>query len=816
MIFYPVFMLLALLLVGWAFPSYGQIRRYLCLEVSDPSGEAIDSVQVWAEGETPLRLPASRACFRYDPKRKWRVSAEGYGVYALNENLDALGERDTLARIMFIRSEKELETVEIEGDRTGGLERGHLNDVSGMGLYAAKKTEVLHVQQLAANLSVNLGRQIYAQIPGLNIWDTDGGGLQLSFGARGLDPNRLSSFNVRQNGYDVSADALGYPESYYTPPAEALERIEVVRGAAALQFGPQFGGMVNQVFRRGKAGYWADVNLRQTVGSFGLGVTSVGVGGQISDDVLYYNFLQYKKSEGWRPNEHLESLTGFTAVDWRLGERWKAALEFSHLHYLAQQPGGLTDAQFERDPSVSVRARNWFRVQWLLPAFTLEYKPDDRQAFELRTFGLVASRDALGNLERIHVMDLPGNRTLIADQYRNIGAELRYLSRFDVLKRWPAALLTGVRLYRGRTHQQQGEADAGSGPTFEFAENAGPNVADYRNPGDNLSAFAETVIHLTERWKMAPGVRYEAIFTRSDGYYQFTLRDMAGSVVAVSRTHEFQRRERSILLGGLGVSHRTKRGLEAFGNFTLNYRPITFSDLRIQNPNFVIDPNLQDERGWNADLGARGAVGRWLRFDASLFLLAYNNRIGEALRADQAPLYLPYRYRTNIGRSLAQGLESYLEWEPTALLKRAGGLRLVFFVNASWTKARYQQSNEPAVEGKRVEYAPECVARAGAALHWSSLRIGVQHHYTSEQFADATNARFSANASIGQVPAYSVTDVSLRWQRKRWAVDAGCNNVFNRTYYTRRAVSYPGPGILPSPPRTWYVGLEWNWKRARG
>ncbi|MFC7670651.1 hypothetical protein ACFQT0_27180 [Hymenobacter humi] len=61
---------------------------------------------------------------------------------------------------------------------------------------------------------------------GLNIWENDQGGLQLSIGGRGLDPNRTSNFNVRQNNYDISADALGYPESYYTPPTEAIKRIQ--------------------------------------------------------------------------------------------------------------------------------------------------------------------------------------------------------------------------------------------------------------------------------------------------------------------------------------------------------------------------------------------------------------------------------------------------------------------------------------------------------------------------------------------------------------------------------------------------------------
>ena len=49
----------------------------------------------------------------------------------------------------------------------------------------------------------------------------------------------------RQNGVEMSADALGYPESYYSPPIQAVEQIEIVRGAASLQYGTQFGGLIN-------------------------------------------------------------------------------------------------------------------------------------------------------------------------------------------------------------------------------------------------------------------------------------------------------------------------------------------------------------------------------------------------------------------------------------------------------------------------------------------------------------------------------------------------------------------------------------------
>ena len=122
---------------------------------------------------------------------------------------------------------------------------GRLNTVEGTRIYAGKKNEVILVDQMVGNKASNNARQVYSQFVGLNIYESGDGGLQLSIGGRGLDPNRSANFNTRQNGYDISPDVLGYPESYYTPPAEALSQIQVVRGAAALQYGTQFGGLIN-------------------------------------------------------------------------------------------------------------------------------------------------------------------------------------------------------------------------------------------------------------------------------------------------------------------------------------------------------------------------------------------------------------------------------------------------------------------------------------------------------------------------------------------------------------------------------------------
>lgn len=285
---------------------------------------------------------------------------------------------------------KHLKVVEIRDKKTGDFRS--MNQVEGMKLTAGKKTELINVEQLTVNKSTNNPRQVYAKVSGLNIFENDGSGLQLSIGGRGLDPNRTSNFNVRQNGYDISADALGYPESYYTPPVEALKKIEVIKGAAGLQYGTQFGGLLN--FEMKQPEDWkkpAVIESRQTVGSWGYFSSFNSIGGT-SGKLSYFAYAQYKRGDGWRPNSQFEALNTYADVHYHLNEKHMFGVEFTHLNYLAQQPGGLTDEMFAQDPRQSNRARNWFKVNWNLLDLEWDYHITDRTRWQTRTYGLKIGR----------------------------------------------------------------------------------------------------------------------------------------------------------------------------------------------------------------------------------------------------------------------------------------------------------------------------------------------------------------------------------------------------------------------------------------
>lgn len=168
-------------------------------------------------------------------------------------------------------------------------------------LLEGKKNELVMVNTLNANLVTNNTRQIFARVPGISIWENDGSGVQVGVASRGLSPNRSWEFNVRQNGYDVSSDVFGYPEAYYNPPMEAVERVQIVRGAAALQFGPQFGGLLNYVLKKGNPNKPFTFETQNSTGNNGLFSSYNSVGGQVGK-LNYFGYYHHRTADGWRDN----------------------------------------------------------------------------------------------------------------------------------------------------------------------------------------------------------------------------------------------------------------------------------------------------------------------------------------------------------------------------------------------------------------------------------------------------------------------------------------------------------------------------------
>jgi Fe(3+) dicitrate transport protein len=689
-----------------------------------------------------------------------------------------------------------------------------LRDVEGTAIYAGKKSEVVVLDNLTANLASNNARQIYAQVVGLNIYDNDDAGLQLSIGGRGLDPNRTANFNTRQNGYDISADVLGYPESYYTPPAEAIEQIEVVRGAASLQYGTQFGGLLNFKLRQPDKTTALSWVSRQSIGSNDLFTSFNSLSGT-SNKLGYYTYFNYKTGTNFRPNSQFESYNGHVHVEYAFTSRTKLTFEFSLLDYLAQQPGGLTDSQFEKDPTFSNRTRNWFDVDWNLYSMRLDHNISEKTDLSLTIFGLDASRKSVGFRENrvSQVDDLEAPRELIVGNYLNWGAEGRLLTRFNLFQK-KQTLLVGAKYYQSKNTERQGPGTAAADANFNFADVEYPNYArqsDFTFPNLNVALFGENIFKVSEKLSVTPGFRMEYIKTESQGEYKNILFDLAGNPILNETLPDNRDFERNFVLFGVGLGYNVSDSSELYANVSQNYRSVTFNDIRITNPSLTIDPNITDEQGYTIDMGLRGRFKKYLSFDVGAFLLSYQDRIGVVLRAVSD--IEEERFRGNIGDALTYGLESFVDWNIWETFSENENFRLNTFVNFALTESEYTRSGENNVEGKQVEFIPEINLKTGLSFGYKDILTSIQYTYLSKQFTDATNSPrdlTSQSGIIGEIPSYDILDVSLSYTYKWFKVESGINNLFDNSYFTRRATGYPGPGIIPSQPRTFYALFQFK------
>jgi len=676
---------------------------------------------------------------------------------------------------------------------------GHLLDVKGSIIYAGKKTEVIVVDSLDANKAINNSRQILGRIPGLNIVETESSGFTANgIATRGLNPIQSIEMNTRQNGYNISADVYGYNESYYIPPMEGVRRIELVRGAASLQFGAQFGGMVNYITEDAPVGKPFQFITAQTIGSFGLFNSFNSVGGNYKK-FSYYGFFQYRIMNGYRPNSQQTQFSGYAKIQYNSSEKLNYGLEYSLLRNRVQMPGGLTDSLFYANPKSSTRARNWLKSPWNVLTGYLNLTPSASTSLNIKTTYIFSSRSLVwrnedGGPEAPDNIDPATNQYVpreVGNEYMNsIATEARLLTNYKI-GNMQSTLATGIRLsYAKFKREGGGEGTTGSDFDLSITGDWGYNL-DFTTT--NLAPFAENIFRFGKNFSVTPGFRLEYLKSTAAGY----------KTTEGDKQTANQERSRTVPLFGLGLEYKISPNSSLYANITQVYRPIDYSMLEPFGVTAKIDPNLKDAYGYNSDLGYRGTIKNYLNFDISVFYLAYKDRISEVLRTDASGN--EYAYRTNASNSVHKGVEAYIEFNILKFKNPSSKSGLSIFNSLGYTDAKYTNGE---FKGNRVEAAAQVIERVGLVYSLKGFSSTFQYSYVGDAYGDATNAKISSNPIAGYIPAYSVLDFSATYKIGNFSLNGGVNNLLDESYFTRRTDEYPGPGIIPAVGRSFYLGFR--------
>ncbi len=674
--------------------------------------------------------------------------------------------------------------------------------VEGMMLTTGARSEVVTLHQIDASTADKTGRQLFAKIPGVFVYDMDGTGNQINISTRGLDAHRSWEMNVRQDGVLVNSDMYGYPASHYSPPVESMEEVRLVRGTAGLQYGSQFGGVIDYVTRPADSTRAVSYTGSHTLGSFGTQSTYNALGGRIGR-VDWLTYGAARETDGYRTASRSTYQAQFARVAWRASPALTLRAQIGRSVYRTQIPGPLTDAMFAADPQQATRARNYYSPDITVPSLTADWRAGARTNVRVQVSGLMGQRNSVmlpgfaTTPDTLLASGAYAVRQVDIDNFASRTDEVRVVHRFAVAGRMHA-LATGIAVAdNDMRRRQQGKGTAGT--AWTLALSSGDFARDVHYRSRNAALFAEQQVQLTERWSVVPGVRLEHGTT--------TLRGRLAYYDPASLPNDLRHH---FPLFGVRTEYRSRGALTWYGGWSESYRPQVLKDVIPESALERVNSDLKDATGWTLEGGVRGGhVESGITFDIGAFRMRYNNRFGSVTLTDASGSYV---YKTNLGSTVTNGLEARVDI-PLVTRRRT---RLSAFSATSLFDATYLAGSvidagaNCSLVGHQVESVPRLLSRNGVQATHDRFSATLQVSHTSATFADALNTVTpTANGARGRVPAYTLVDLNGGWQwRPGLRLAAGVNNLFDVAYFTKRPTMYPGPGIWPSDGRSLRLTVE--------
>lgn len=708
-----------------------------------------------------------------------------------------------------------LETVEVSADYDSRITGPFLPDVEGTRINAGKKTSNIVLTDLPEIANDNY-RQVIAKTPGLILSEETTP--LLSIGYRGYAPHRTQYLQVLEDGIPIHADMFGYPESYYTPPLDAVERIEFVRGGAALMYGPQPAGAINFVMKKAPLDTPFTAQSTNLVGSFDLYSNFSSFGGTVGR-VGYYGWYNHRQTDGFREANSdffLNAWGGTLSLD--ATGALRTYLNITAYDEVHGEPGGLTlsdgpDAvNYTENRNGTSRFDDRARISRYAVALISEWDVTDRTLVTFRGwwdyYRRFSRRQNGGGFGTLPTGPDAGTNSIQTQQFYTFGVEPRVRHDWDLLGE-THTFTGGMLLYHTYSPRRD---ERGDSPTANHGQTL--NLSDRRTW--YYSVFAENKFQIGNL-SITPGVRLENIWQSVDESINVSKAD-AGQSLTNETEFNF------VPLFGLGLEYAFTPGIAAYANVSQAYRPPIYTQAITTSPNTVVAGNLEENFIWNYEIGLRGDPTPWVNWDTSFFVSDSSDQIGTRT-ADNGNLTII----ENAGRSVTYGWDVAAELDfvgladelfnapgelpPPTATKSGQKTFEPLPVVTNWVDRYGSLSAYGALtlmraefvggpnDGKTPQYSPDYILRFGLVYDWRDrIKVALMSNFVGESFAD------DSNTSQRFIPAYDVWDLTVEAKvyRDTVSVIGGVNNLFDRDYYSR----IRSDGIDPAAPRNWYAGLK--------
>jgi len=653
-------------------------------------------------------------------------------------------------------------------------QQGWLPDVVGTTIFSGKKTAILDTDAQAKIVNNNY-RQLLSQTPSLLI--SEESSPLVSIGYRGLNPHRAQFTQVLQDGIPIHADQFGYPEAYYTPPLDTVDRVDFVHGGAALLYGPQPGGALNYVTHVPRKDREFSLRTQHIVGSDDLYSTFSSADGTVGN-LGYYLYYNHREGDGFRSANSdfvLDNLA--LKLIYETETAGKFIFNASTYHEEHGEPGGLTVANFGLADLTATRLFDRLELDRDFVSIGYEVEPTSDSVITSTLwwtdYTRYTARQRGGGFGTAPVGPTSTTNSIETQQFETVGLDTRYRLNWGNDGDTPHTFSTGIQLYY-----------TDSPRTDELGATPNASSGALRRASDREVLYAPVFVEnkfTFGKFSITPALRVENFRQKVNE----TLNLDSGAPLRSKEVSDH------VFLGGLGAEYAIQDDSAIYGNISQGYRPQIFSEAVPTGPSQLVNGDLEEGKSIEYELGYKTRVIDWLTLDISVFLLSFEDQIGQVVVG-------PDTVFQNVGDAIHKGVDVSAIFDITKLasLSEIYG-ELDFYINATLLDAKFSEGPN---DGLTPQYAPSYIFRTGLNYAYNgSAKVTFGGTFVDGHYTDDTNTPGR------QVPAYMVWDLTAEVKvHKNVRLLAGINNIFDESYFSR----VRSDGIDPAKGRNFYVGAS--------
>ena len=721
------------------------------------------------------------------------------GLTALEKPVEIKKDQETIITIALEEDAQQLAAVTIVARRTLNDKPVSIGKISIDPMDLPQSIATISQTTIKNQQALRLS-DIVKNVNGVYLTTTRGS-VQENFAARGY---AFSGTNLFKDGFRINSGVM--------PEVSSLEKIEILKGSAAILYGQVApGGILNMVTRQPKFQFGGEVSM--LAGSNDLYKPSLDIYGPVSSSIAYRVNGTFETANSFRDVVHYKRYYINPSLLFKLGQRTQLLVEGDYLKHNFTPDFGIgtvdntkipdlprskflgTDWQYNttQQTTTTVSLKHQFNSTWILDAST-SYQLYKRDYYSTERIQAAANGDWIRPLGKINAQEnfyaaqvnLTGKlrtrsiqHTLLAGVDGDRSFAINNDFSFPAVAGLPAGSYDQINVYD---------------PKKFVARTDIPDATNIRRreaPINRFGVYAQDLIKLSSKFNLLAGVRWS--YVQTVGIDSTNFLTGAKTKGTTRNDNAFSPR--------FGLVYKAAESTSLFASYASSFSVNTGTDIYGSSlPPSIID---QYEVGIKNDF-FKGMVS----VNLTLYHIVNNNLAQTALFDKDGNQNSNTSIKVLSGQTKSDGVELDVAAQPIAGLSVLAGY--------SYNNARYTKTDTTKggfIEGEKLVNNPSNTANASIfyIFHKGSLRgfkFGATVLYIGDRLGGNNNTvgQTQTYSRLIPVDGYTVIDVSAGYTYKKISVMAKLSNITNTlNYYVHENYS-----INPLSPRQFVATVSYK------